>query len=265
MENSGEQLVSGKRKQALRQGKQRFSAGVLVTLLMFVFASVGVVWVYTGMIAQDRWPIRWLEIDGPFERVSAEQVRSSLTPLVKGSFFTVDTRFMRETINDMPWVSYVTVKKSWPDTIQVTIHEHTPVVHWVNGYLLDAKGQRFIVPSADEIQGLPWLESPQAQLDIVFGNWNRFDDALLVIGQQIERLTLDPRGSWSARLSGGTKVRLGKGDIFKNLDMLVSTWAGLMQGQAMPPVSVDLRYTNGFAVLWPQNIDSVAGNYGEKN
>ena len=47
--------------------------------------------------------------------------------------------------------------------------------------------------------------------------------------------------------------------------MLVSTWAGLMQGQAVPPVSVDLRYTNGFAVLWPQNIDIIAGEYGEKS
>jgi len=253
------------RKQAMRQGIRGFSSGVVVTMLLFGFASVGVAWVYTGMIAQDRWPIRWLEIDGPFERVGAEQVRSSLAPLVKGSFFTVDTGLMREMVSDMPWVSGVTVQKSWPDSIHVTIHEHTPVVHWINGYLLDARGQRFIVPSADEIQGLPWLDSPEGQLEIVFGNWKKFDDKLLLIGQHIEYLTLDPRGSWSARLSGGTEVRFGKGDIFKNLDMLVSTWAGLMQGQAMPPVSVDLRYTNGFAVLWPQNIDAVAGNYGEKS
>ncbi len=253
------------RKQAMRQGIRGFSASVIVILLLFVFATAGVAWVYTGMIAQERWPIRWLEIDGPFERVSAEQVRSSLAPLVKGSFFTVETDLMREIVSNTPWVSAVTVQKSWPDTIHVTIHEHTPVVHWINGYLLDARGQRFIVPSADEIRGLPWLDGPEGQLEIVFENWKKFDDRLVHIGQQIERLTLDPRGSWSASLSGGTEVRFGKGDIFKNLDMLVTTWAGLMQGQALPPVSVDLRYTNGFAVLWPQNIDAIVGNYGEKS
>ena len=253
------------RKQALRDGNLGFSAGVIVTLLLFVLASAGVAWVYAGMIAQERWPIRWLEIDGPFERVSAEQVRARLTPLVKGSFFTVEPGFMRETAGEMAWVSAVAVKKSWPDTIQVTIHEYTPVAHWINGQLLAANGQQFTVPAADEIQGLPWLHSPDDQLDLVFENWLKFDDALLHIGQQIERLSLDPRGSWSARLSGGTEVRFGKGDIFKNLDMLVSAWAGLMQGQALPPVSIDLRYTNGFAVLWPQNRDKIAGNYGEKS
>jgi cell division septal protein FtsQ len=66
-------------------------------------------------------------------------------------------------------------------------------------------------------------------------------------------------------LSGGIEVSFGKGDLFKNLDTLVSTWAGLMQGQALPPLSVDLRYTNGFAVLWPQNTDAIAGNDGEKS
>ena len=256
--------MSTARKQAMRHGNWGFSAGGVITVMLFVLASAGVVWVYNGTIAQERWPIRWLEVDGPFERVSAEQVRASLAPLVNGSFFTVDTKLMREIASAMPWVASVSVQKTWPDTVQVTIHEHTPVVHWVDDYLLDARGQPFTVPSANEIQGLPWLESPQGQMELVFENWKKFDDKLEAIGQQIERLTLDPRGSWSARLSGGTEVKLGKGDIFKNLDMLVSTWAGLMQGQAMAPISVDLRYTNGFAVLWPQNIDVIAEAYGKK-
>ena len=257
--------MSAAKRQAMRYGNKGFSAGVTLTLFLFVLASGGVVWVYNGMIAQERWPIRWLEIDGPFERVSAEQVRAGLAPLVSGSFFTVNTRAMRELAGDMPWVANVSVQKTWPDTVQVTIHEHTPVVHWVDGYLLDANGNPFTVPSANEIQGLPWLESPPGQLELVFENWKKFDDRLGAIGQQVERLTLDLRGSWSAHLSGGTEVKFGKGEIFDNLDMLVSTWAGLMQDQALPPVSVDLRYTNGFAVLWSQNIEAIAGEYGQES
>jgi cell division protein FtsQ len=249
----------------MRHGSRGFSAGVFVTLSMFLLASAGVAWVYNGMIAQERWPIRWIEIDGSFERVSAEQVRAGLSRLLNGSFFTIDTGRMNEIVSDMPWISGVNVQKNWPDTIQVTIREFTPVAHWVEGYLLDENGLPFSVPSANDIQGLPWLEGPQGHLTLVFDNWKKFDDKLILIGQQVERLSLDPRGSWSARLSGGTEVRLGKGDIYKNLDMLISTWAGLMQGQEMPPVSVDLRYTNGFAVLWPQNTDVIAGNYGEKS
>ena len=257
--------MSSSREQALRRRISGFSLGVVLITLLFLIAAAGVAWVYTGMIAEERWPIRWLEVDGSFERVSAEQVRARLAPLVTGSFFTVNTKAMRESASEMPWVSGVTAQKTWPDTIQVTIHEYTPVAHWIGGHLLGTKGQQFTVPSADDIQGLPWLQGPDAQLDLVFESWKKFDDKLVLIGQQVERLTLDPRGSWSARMSGGTEVKLGKGDVYKNLDMLVSTWAGLMQGQALPPVSIDLRYTNGFAVQWPQNTDAVAGTYGEKS
>lgn len=249
----------------MRHGNRGFSAGVLVTLVLFVLAACGVAWVYQGMIAQERWPIRWLEINGPFERVGAEQVRASLAPLTGGSFFTVDTDLLKAKTSQMPWISNVAVQKIWPDTVEVTLEEFTPVAHWVDGYLLDANGQRFSVPGADELQGLPWLEGPDGQLELVFENWKTFDDRLALIGQQVDRLTLDARGSWSSRLSGGTEVRLGKGDIYKNLDMLISTWAGLMQGQDLPPVSIDLRYTNGFAVLWVQNTEAVAGNYGEES
>lgn len=257
--------MSTGRTQAMRRGIKGVSAGVFATLLLFCVAGAGVVWVYTGAIAQERWLIRWLEVDGPFERVSAEQVRARLAPLVSGSFFTVRTGSLRESASGMPWVSDVNIQKIWPDTVQVTIHEYTPVVHWIDDYLLDSFGQPFVVPGANEIQGLPWLEGPQNQLDLVFEHWKKIDDELAVIGQQVDRLTLDARGSWSARLSGGTEVRFGKGDIFKSLGVLTSTWAGLMQGQSAPPVSVDLRYTNGFAVLWPQSLDTIAGNYGEKS
>ena len=253
------------RKQALKHGNLGFSAGAILTLVLFLVASGGVAWVYTGMIAQERWPIKWMEVDGPFERVGAEQVRAALSPLVTGSYFTVDTEQMQELSESIPWVATAYVEKHWPDTVQVTVKEFTPVAHWIDGQLISVDGSTFIVPNADDMQGLPWLDGPDTQLEVVFENWKEFDDKLIRIGQQVERLSVDARGSWSAQLSSGTEVKFGKGDVFKNLDMLVNTWAGLMQDQELPPVSVDLRYTNGLAVLWPKNLDAVVGTYGEES
>lgn len=259
-----DRLVRVVKLQTMRHGNRGFSTNAVIILLLFLLASAGVVWVYTGVIARERWPIRWLEIDGQFERVSAEQVRASLTPLVKGSFFAVDLASLYQTAGSLPWVSSVSVQKIWPDSIQVSIKEYKPVSHWIDGFMVAADGRSFKVPRANEIQGLPWLEGPESQQDVVFESWRKIDDELVRIGQQIDRLSLDARGSWSAVLSGGTEVRFGKGDLFESLEVMVSSWAGLMRGQSLPPISIDLRYTNGFAVLWPQNTDTIAGNYGKE-
>jgi len=252
-------------RQALKHASLGFSAGAILTLVLFLVAAGGVAWVYAGMIAQERWPIKWLEVDGPFERVGAEQVRAVLTPLVTGSYFTVNTKQMQSLSEEMPWIAKASVEKHWPDTVQVTIAEFTPVAHWINGQLLSADGSTFTVPSADEMQGLAWLEGPDTQLEVVFENWKKFDNQLEQIGQQVERMSVDARGSWSAKLSSGTEVKFGKGDVFKNLDRLINTWASLMDDQELPPVTVDLRYTNGLAVLWPKNLDAVVGTYGEES
>ena len=74
----------------LGRGEQGYLANLLAAFVLLMLAVAGVVWVYLGMMTRDQWPIRWLEVDGSFERVSAEQLRASLAPLVAGSYFTVD-------------------------------------------------------------------------------------------------------------------------------------------------------------------------------
>ena len=242
-----------------------FSEGMLATILMCLLAAGGVSWVYMGMVTQEQWPVRWLEIDGAFERVSAEQLRASLSPVTTGSFFTVDLGEIKNAAFRQPWVADATVQKNWPDTVKVRIREFTPVAHWTDGKLISASGKAFRVPSAAEIQGLPWLSGPGAQLVEVFETWKQFNNELLPTGLEIELIRLDPRGAWFLELGNGTEVHIGREDALPRLQRLVRSWAGLMNGKDMTPLVVDLRYTNGFAVRWPKVPARFAGTYGKEN
>ena len=217
------------------------------------------------MVTRDQWPVRWLEIDGAFERVSAEQVRAGLTPLVAGSFFTVDLDAVRSAAFRQAWVSGVTVQKNWPDTVQVRITEYVPVAHWTDGRLVSEDGRAFAVPGADEIQGLPWLEGPDGGLHEVFAAWREYNNELLPTGLEISRIRLDRRGAWFLALTSGTEIQIGREDALPRLRRLVASWSGLMNGRNLAPLSVDLRYTNGFAVRWPAPPVKLAGNYGKES
>jgi len=242
-----------------------FAHSLLTVFLLFGLAAGGVAWVYLGMITQEHWPIRWLELDGTFERVSAEQLRASLVPVATGSFFTVDLAVVKAAAFRQAWVSDVTVQKSWPDTVRVTVHEFEPVAHWIDGQLISGTGQPFKVPGADEIQGLPWLIGPDTQLESVFASWKDFNNELAIAGLEIEQIRLDPRGSWFLQLNTGTEVHMGREHAMPRLQMLVNSWPGLMQGRDLAPVTLDFRYTNGFAVRWPEIPARFAGTYGKEN
>lgn len=242
-----------------------FSQGMVTLFLLFLLAAGGVAWVYSGMTAREQWPVRWLEVDGTFERVSAEQMRSSLAPIANGSFFTINLQQIRDAAYRQPWVAEATVQKNWPDTVKVRVREYTPVAHWMTGQLVSAEGKPFRVPGADEMQGLPWLAGPESRLDEVFGAWKDFNNELLPTGLEVERIQLDPRGSWSVELNNGTVVQVGREEPLERLQRLVKSWPGLMEDRELAPVRIDLRYTNGFAVRWPSGPARFAGNYGQEN
>ncbi|MGD8681542.1 MAG: cell division protein FtsQ/DivIB [Lysobacterales bacterium] len=240
-------------------GSGGFASGMLMVGLLFVAAAAGLIWVGMGIVASDRWPIRWLQVDGSFQRVSAEQLRASLASRIDNNFFTVDMRGLRDSAASLSWVESVKVQKQWPDTIRVVVKEYEPVAHWNQGELISDEGRTFAVPEADELQGLPWLEGPEGRLDDVLRIWVDFSDLLVPLGLEVNRLKLDRRGSWSMVLSNGTRVELGRDAAESRLRRLLVSWDELMRERRAPPQDVDLRYTNGFAVLWPQPPSSERG------
>lgn len=239
-------------KQAARLEPYGGNLGRTIGAVLLLAALAGVVWVWFGMVKLDRWPIRWLEVDGGFERVSAEQVRKAAAPLVDESFFAVDPQAIQAVARELPWVNQVVVEKTWPDTIRLTVSEYVPVAHWVDGQLIATNGDTFSVPGAEGIQGLPWLEGPAGSAKRVIEAWLAFNDILQPVGQEIERIMLDPRGAWTLELVQGTTVHIGREDAQLRMERLANAWYPLRDLRGVVPLRVDLRYSNGFAVQWPE-------------
>ena len=248
--------MSSVAKQAQRLEPYGGSLGRTIGAILLMAALAGVVWIWFGMVKLDRWPIRWLEVDGAFERVSAEQVRKAAAPLVDESFFSVDPRAIEAATRELPWVNQVVVEKTWPDTVRLYVTEYVPVAHWVEGQLIATNGDTFSVPGAEGIQGLPWLEGPEGSATQVIEAWLAFNDILQPTGQVIERISLDPRGAWTLELAQGTTVNIGREDAQLRVERLANAWYPLRALRGVAPLRVDLRYSNGFAVRWPEALTS---------
>ncbi len=229
------------------------SAGLVVMVSIIGATLLIAIWLTSGLMGASKWPIRWLDVNGPFQRVSADQVKSALVDEVDGGFFSVNLERVRLRAEEIPWVSHAQARKQWPETIEVRVLEHQAVAHWGKGQLINDEGEAFTVPAAEQIQGLPYLSGPQEQVENVVTLWQQVNKRLQGLSLEVQDLRVYERGAWELKLSTNTTVRLGREDVLPRLQRLVSSWESLTQQGSRIPVSIDLRYTNGFSVLWAES------------
>jgi len=73
---------------------------------------------------------------------------------------------------------------------------------------------------------------------------------LTPLGLKVSNLTMNERRAWSIRLSNGLQMILGRKDTHLRLLRFVRVYADVLKPRLEAIDTVDLRYTNGFAVHW---------------
>jgi cell division protein FtsQ len=157
---------------------------------------------------------------------------------------------VRLALLDEPWVSEVTVKRIWPDALRVIVIEQIPVVRWGESGLLNAAGEYFAPEIGTIPLTLPRLSGPSGSEHDLLERFNAMQAQVQPIGFNIKSLTLDDRRAWSFVFNNGIKVILGRrdfGERFKRVCTLIPT---TISGRVEQIESIDMRYTNGFSILW---------------
>lgn len=208
-----------------------------------------VVAVLNGWIAGERWPMRRLAVTGEFAQVDEQAVRAAVLPLVQRGFFAVDLDQVRDAVAALPWVERVEVRKRWPDRLEVSLSEHTPVARWADGRLLSDDGELFAAP-AGAGAGLPLFDGPEGRASELMAFHSLARPLFLTAGARVESVQLSARGSWRLRLDDGTEVEAGRGDPQARLARFARLFPRLRDGDPRVLVRADLRYTNGFTLVW---------------
>ena len=223
----------------------RIAAWVLAVCLVVapVFA------VLNGWIGGSRWPMRHLVVTGEFHQVSDLRVRSVVLPSVQHGFFAVDLARLRAELGALPWVKSVEVRKRWPDRLEVSIVEYRPLARWGAGRMLSENGELFPAPKG--LGGrLPLFVGPDSRAPDMIAFHAQARPLFLGSGLQVAEVRLSARGSWSLLLSDGTDVEVGRNDEAHRLQRFSHLLPRLTGNEPRRLARADLRYTNGFALVW---------------
>ena len=225
---------------------QKYLTGILtlaVCVALALFAWSKIPW--SGFL-----PIKRVEIAGNFVHLSPAELEQQAAEIIRGGFITVNVAGIKRELLREEWISKVAVRRVWPDSLMIFITEHEPVALWGSNALISNEAGIFS-PAQDSFPpGLPFLSGPQGSEEAVLKKYELLKTELSRRDMEIDMLVLTERRAWQFKLAGGPVVLLGRKDVEDRFKRFFSFAIPYLVDRLMQAKSIDMRYTNGFAVKW---------------
>ena len=230
-------------------------------LLSLALAAWGVV---AWAVRQPIFSLRQVVIEGPLQRANPAHLEAVVREELRGTFFTLRLPEARLSLQRVPWVKAVALRRQWPNTLRITVVEHQPLARWTEGALIDTEGEVFAAEFTGE---LPQLAGPEGSAALVAARFHDYGAALSRRALAIAELRLSPRGGWRLRTAGNAPltIEVGRNEPAERLSRFIAYYARTIGALARAGTRVDyvdLRYRNGFAVRAPGYAEKPARKGG---
>ena len=197
------------------------------------------------------FPIRDVKVDGQLAHVNREQIKLIVAKHLKGNFFTLDLEKTRDAFEKLPWARNVSVRRRWPDKLDVMIEEHQALARWGNIALVNTHGELFQAATDGE---LPVFYGPGDGVMEVTTNYGAYSQVMNKANIKIAQVSLSPRRAWEIKTDKGLVIALGREEMQTRLAKFTRAYQSTLSQLNVNVAYADLRYPNGFAVRRPVNV-----------
>ena len=239
-------------EKVLRQ--QKLTRWIKVTSLMSILFACLASLIYVSYRALDR-PLDKVELNAAFERVSTLEVEKVLANYKQAKFLSIDLNGLQKELEKVAWVDVAEVRRSFPAKLMITLTEHVAAARWGEAGLLNTRGELILKQARYLPPELPRLEGPNGSEWQVAQKYLELRKTVLGFGLNIEYLSMDARGAWRFNLSNGMQVKIGREATDQRFYRFENRVLPLLFKLEQGVQSVDMRYSNGFAVQW-QKLES---------
>jgi cell division protein FtsQ len=232
------------------------AAGTLVGVAVLALSWAGLYLLWQSTL----FPLREIEITTALKHTTRVEIEDATRGL-GGNFFAVSPDELRMTLEKLPWIRRASVRRVWPDRLEVGLEEHTALARWGNDALVNTYGEPFdglagpVLSRTPEWAALPLLiGTPGSEREVAL-RYIRFAAVVVPLGAPVERLVLTQRFAWQLRLAGGLDIMLGRdADLAEDrLRRFVGVYEATLKKMSRRHEYVDLRYPNGFALRVPES------------
>lgn len=216
-----------------------------LTLLAYLLIIPLVIFLIQQSLIRSNFPINEIQIKNQYEKVDSLQVDLIIQQYLRGNFFGLDLNLTRNVFKKLPWVREVSVRRIWPDKIEISIEEHQVIARWGNVGLVNDKGEFFNAAYQDD---LPYFWGPKNFVSEITQKYFEINKILSKELMQIGTISMSDRLSWEIQTDNNIKIVLGRKDILKKITNFVEHYQTVLTEINNRIEYVDMRYKNGFAI-----------------
>lgn len=218
--------------------------------LLFTFSVLAVIYgaAYYLVHLPGWFPLHGIRLSAYPQQVVAAEVLRVVRTEAQGNLVTVDIEHLKQSLEKLPWVRSVSIRREFPNRLVVQLEEHQVLARWNNNSLVNLQGEIFTATSEQVLPGFIGQDEAAAEVTQHYAEFNRQLEALNL---QTAQIVLSPRHAWQLHLSNGMVLELGRDDMQQRLARFVAVYPYSLAAIQKQVKRVDLRYRNGFSVSGP--------------
>lgn len=193
--------------------------------------------------------IRKVEVVGDLTYADREVLQRSYNQLLGRGLFNEPMDALKYIGEQPAWVESAKIRRVWPHTLRIEVHEHKPVALWNDGKIITASG-KIIAPAKVPDLPLTRLSGPMDTEAAVLDQFTLISQLLSTTSLRVAGLELEDRGAWNISFANGISVKLGRDAVLERLQRFVAVYKSDLSGRIDRIASVDARYPHGVAVKW---------------
>lgn len=195
-------------------------------------------------------PIRVVTVEGTVKRLSPQHLQETVIAHLGGGILTQDLAELKTAVEAMPWVRSASLRRHWPDRLELVVVEQVALARWGEDALVCADGVVFKPEDEALPPGLPKLSGRDEDALALVEQLLAWRPKLQKLALEVDELVMDARGAWTLRLGAGFTLALGKTNVQERLSRFLGAYPEL--AAAGVPSLVDMRYSNGLAIRWAE-------------
>lgn len=249
-------LAEAEDSRTKRKGVLMFSTALCV----FMVFLLGVDYV----LQPQRFPTRHIDVIGNMPNSTSEQVAAAVAKVSANNILRVDIAKVAEAAQSLPWVEGATIRRKWPDTLEVLVSERVVLARWNDNEVLDQLGTVVSMPDLVD-SSLPHLSGPQTSAPEVLKAYQSWSRVVANVDLEVNSVHLSDRGSWEisvrpfslvelattdASVAEPTKVIIGGTNLVNRSKQFLKLYVEIFQPVQEKVAVIDMRYPDGVAVTW---------------